>query len=80
MKLILVEETAEILQVSVQRVYEMVRTRVLPPGVAIRLGRQVRIDADALVEWLRNGGQSLSGGWRREREMPRRSAPGARHG
>lgn len=66
MKLILVAETADILQVSEQRVYEMVRTGVLPAGVAIRLGRQVRIDADALNEWIAAGGQSLPGVWRRD--------------
>lgn len=84
MNLITAEEAGEVLKVSTQRVYEMVRTRVLPPGVAIRLGRQVRIDADALVEWLRSGGQALPGGWRREGDLPSRaatgSAAGVRHG
>lgn len=69
MKLIRVEDAAEILTVSVQRVYELVRTNVLPPGVAIRLGRQVRINEVALRDWLIRGGQSLPGGWRREPEI-----------
>lgn len=86
MNLVTAEEVAEILKVSVQRVYELVRTNVLPPGVAIRLGRQVRIDAEELGEWLRGGGQALPGGWRRETDLPARGRPanitrdGGRHG
>ncbi len=66
MRLITAKSTAEILGVSEGRVYEMVRTNLLPRGVVVHLGRQIRIDRDALEEWIRAGGQALAGGWRRE--------------
>lgn len=43
-KLITATHAAEILNVSVQRIYELVRLRLLPPGVAVHVGRQVRVD------------------------------------
>ena len=61
-----VQWAAEVLNVSPQRIYEMVRIGILPPGVAIRLGRQVRIDAERLMSWAASGGQALPGGWRKE--------------
>lgn len=66
MKLRTVKNAAQDLEVSEARVYEMIRTGLLPLGVVVHLGRQVRIDEDALREWVRAGGQSLPGGWRRE--------------
>lgn len=69
MKLLTVAETAEVLRVDIQRVYEMVRSGLLPRGVAIHLGRQVRINEDRLLEWLQGGGRPLAGGWRREPEV-----------
>jgi excisionase family DNA binding protein len=64
-RLLLIPEVADILGVSTARAYELARTGALP---AVRLGRQVRVDPDALQTWLDNGGQPLSGGWRREAE------------
>ncbi len=64
MKLIHVTLAAEMLCVSVARVYELARSGVLPSGVVVRLGRQLRIDEDALREWIRAGGQALPGGWK----------------
>jgi excisionase family DNA binding protein len=49
MKVLTVKETAEVLKVKPQWVYRMIRDDGLP---CIRLGRQVRIDEDALKEWL----------------------------
>ncbi|HOC43247.1 MAG TPA: helix-turn-helix domain-containing protein [Thermoanaerobaculales bacterium] len=46
----------------------MARNGDIPAGVAIRLGRQVRFDMDALERWLKSGGAALPGGWRREPE------------
>jgi excisionase family DNA binding protein len=66
MRLLRVAEVGELLGVDPQRVYEMIRSKLLPPGVAVRLGRQVRINQAALDEWIRTGGQALPGGWRRE--------------
>ena len=73
MKMVQARRGAEILGVSEQRVYELVRTGILPPGVVVRLGRQVRIDEDALREWIAAGGQSLPGGWRRDAAPESRS-------
>lgn len=38
------------------RVYEAARIGIFPPGVVVRIGRQVRFDENALREWMRNGG------------------------
>ncbi len=64
-RLTTVEHGAQILGVSDGRLYEMVRTGLLPPGVVVHLGRQIRIDEDALAEWINAGGQALPGGWKR---------------
>jgi excisionase family DNA binding protein len=68
MKLGTGKRAAEILVVSQSRFYELVRTHVLPPGVVVRLGRQIRVDEDALEAWIRAGGQALPGGWRRSED------------
>ena len=57
--LITVPEAADLLRVSPARAYELVRTGVLPPGVGVRLGRQVRIDREKLESWLAEGGRGL---------------------
>ena len=41
------------------RVREMVRQGLLPPGVAVRLGRRIRVDLDRLEEWIAAGGAAL---------------------
>ncbi len=61
-KLVRVKDVAELLNVSAQRVYEMVRLSLLP---AIRLGRTIRFDMDKIEDWIESGGQALEGGWRR---------------
>ena len=56
MKVLTVKETAAVLKVKPQWVYRMIRSDGLP---CIRLGRQVRVDEDALDRWLtdrRSGG------------------------
>ena len=63
MRLLTVKEAADLLSVRPQRVYELALEGLLP---VVRLGRQVRIDEDALFLWVREGGQGLPGGWRRE--------------
>lgn len=62
-RLLRVEEVAEALGVTKSRVYDLVRAGLLP---AVRLGRQIRIDEEALRDWVRKGGQAWPGGWRRE--------------
>jgi excisionase family DNA binding protein len=57
-RLVRVREAAEALGVSTQHVYHMARQGILPPGVVVRLGRQVRVDADALEAWVKAGGSA----------------------
>lgn len=56
MKLIRATEVASILDVSQARVYELIRTGVIP---SVRLGRQVRVDPSRLSKWLEEGGSSV---------------------
>lgn len=56
-------EVAAMLRVSTARVYELARTGVLP---CVRIGRQMRFDADRLTAWVQTGGAPLPGGWRRD--------------
>ncbi len=58
-----VPEVARILDTSEQRVYELLRAKMLP---SVRLGRQVRVDRKALDQFIENGGQAYPGGWRKE--------------
>ncbi len=75
MRLTKAEVGATILDVTIQRFYELVRSGILPPGVIVRLGRQLRVDEDALLAWITSGGQALAGGWRKEPE----DTPSHRH-
>lgn len=54
-----VPEAAQVLRVTPARLYALIRARVLPAGVAVRLARQVRIRSEALDEWMRQGGRGL---------------------
>ncbi len=67
MKLLRIHEVAEILDVPVARAYELARHGILP---AVRLGRQVRVDAGKLKEWIDEGGTDLPGVWRRNADTP----------
>lgn len=58
-----IQEAAEILRVTPERVYELCRQGLIPH---IRLGRQVRISKSKFEAWMNDGGQSLPGGWKRE--------------
>ena len=49
-------EVAERLGVSLQRAYELGRDRIIP---TVRLGRQVRVDASELEEFIKRGGAGL---------------------
>ena len=64
-KLLRIPEVAHILDVQEARVYEMARAGILPRGVVVRLGRQLRVDEARFRQWLAAGGQPLAGGWRR---------------
>jgi hypothetical protein len=52
--------------ISIDRFYALVRQGILPPGVVVRLGRQIRIHPARLDQFIEGGGKALPGGWRRE--------------
>lgn len=60
-------ETAEQLEertgVRKERWYALARENLCP---SVKLGRQVRFVPDQVDAWLRSGGSSLPGGWRKE--------------
>ena len=56
MKLLTIPEVARLLQVRVPRAYQLARDGVVP---VVRVGRQVRVDARALQEWIISGGCDL---------------------
>ena len=60
--------------VTMARAYALVREGLLPPGVVVRIGRQVRIDPDALDQFIAAGGSGLPGGWRRQPADDRQEA------
>lgn len=72
--LISVAESSRILGESPKAIYSMIRCQLLPPGVAVRIGRKVRIHRERLLAWLEAGGQALPGGWKRKPTQP----PGGR--
>jgi excisionase family DNA binding protein len=60
LNLITADEVAEQLQMSRQRVYELVRLGTIPLGVAVWTGpRQLRFDQDALRAWTARGGEKM---------------------
>jgi excisionase family DNA binding protein len=61
-QMLTMQEVAERLGVSLQRVYEMGRTGVLP---IVRMGRQIRVEEGRLMSWIESGGRPLPGGWKR---------------
>jgi len=65
-RLLKIPEVAERLAVTVARAYDLARAGVIP---VVRLGREIRVDPEALDAWIAAGGAALSGpgGWRRAR-------------
>jgi excisionase family DNA binding protein len=54
MRLLTAKEISVVLNIPLQRVYELARLKILPTVV---LGeRQIRFDEDALREWIARGG------------------------
>ena len=53
------------LQVNLTRFYDLVRRGILPPGVAVRLGRRIRVNPAELEAFIQGGGAVLPGGWKR---------------
>ena len=54
-KLITIPEAASVLAVTERRAYHLARSGQLP---VVYLGRQVRIDPEALREFIRDGGSA----------------------
>jgi excisionase family DNA binding protein len=58
-QILVAEEVAEMLRVDRQRVYELARRDAIP---VIRLGlRQYRFDAEAIRQWIEDGGKTVRG-------------------
>lgn len=53
-RFITVAEVAQRLGLSRSTSYDLVRR--LPPGTRVRVGQLVRIDAEALEQWIKAGG------------------------
>jgi hypothetical protein len=53
---------------SDQAIYRAVREKIVPPGIAVRIGRRLLIDSEKLQTFFDNGGSALPGGWKREAE------------
>jgi excisionase family DNA binding protein len=62
-KLIDAQPVKDALGVSEKRVYELVRTGLLP---AVKLGRQLRFRPSQVQAFIEAGGAALPGGWRKE--------------
>ena len=62
-RLMTMQDAAEVLGVSVEQAYSLARSGVLP---VVRLGRLLRVDQEALDEFIASGGRAFAGGWRKE--------------
>ncbi len=51
-----VPEAAKELGVSHWAVYDLIRRGRIPPGVVYRVGRAIRVNHDALRQWIAGGG------------------------
>jgi excisionase family DNA binding protein len=56
MRLLVISEVAELLRVPRARAYALARSGLIP---SVRVGRQVRVPAEALRDWVAAGGQTL---------------------
>lgn len=61
-RLLSVQQVSERLGESQSRVYELIRLKLLP---AVHLGRRVKVDEEMLEQWIKQGGMTLPGGWRK---------------
>jgi hypothetical protein len=61
-QLVKAHEAALFLRISKQRLYELCRRNILPPGVVVRFGpRQLRFNLQKLREFVENGGGATGG-------------------
>jgi hypothetical protein len=49
--------------ITARRAQQAARLGLFPPGVVVRIGRQVRFSERALMEFLEAGGKGLAYGW-----------------
>jgi len=63
-ELLTLSQAARVLQIKYSRAAELARMGLMP-GI-VRLGRQIRVNPEALERFIDSGGAALPGGWRRE--------------
>jgi len=67
MDLMTVKQGAAELGMTTARVYSLIRSGVLPPGVVVHFGRSLRLSRSSLLDtFIAQGGKALPGGWRRK--------------
>ena len=71
LKLESVRYGAERIGVKMVRFHALIRSGIFPPGVIVRLGRQIRVHPGKLEAFIEGGGQALPGGWRWESDEDR---------
>ncbi len=54
------EQVAEMLATSVSWVYEKSRSRQRDPLPTLRIGRYLRFEKDAVIQWARNRGNTAA--------------------
>lgn len=62
--LVTVEDVCSELKIPLKQAYDFVQK--LPPGIVVKVGRRVRVNSDALGDWLRAGGDARLKGARPE--------------
>jgi hypothetical protein len=60
-QLLKVKKVAGMLDSTEYRVYEMIRLRLIPQSAIVRMGRQIRVDSEALEQWIAQGGCAQPG-------------------
>ena len=55
-RLLTVDEASQLLNMSKEATWRYVRAHLIP---SVRVGRQIRFDEKAILEWIRNGGCGL---------------------
>jgi excisionase family DNA binding protein len=56
MRLLTIDEVSGLLRVRRARAYQLLRSGLLP---VVRIGRQIRVEEDALRDWVDRGGRAL---------------------
>ena len=62
MKLLTIPEVSDQTGIPVQTLYGLAREGVIP---TVRFGRLIRVSPEALDEFIKNGGKSFNGGWKK---------------